>query len=203
MASSNSNLARNRLIVVLIALISIIPFGFAWFLAKHTDMVKNQPKANYGQLITPARPIDYAELLQTPLSAAENLSEIKGRWIMLQVSTGPACNDACKASAERTGRMRLMLNKELSRVRRLLLIPGEADAATLKDLAERDPTLLLAGLSDGLRQRLQEAVGAPLADGGLILIDPFGNAMMWYPPGFDPYGVLRDLKRLLKNSQIG
>ena len=202
-ASTDRNLARNRLMILLIAMISILPFGFAWYLAKHTEMIKNQPKANYGHLITPARPIDYAELLQTPISAAETLPEIKGHWIMLQVASGPVCNETCKATAGKTVRMRLMLNKELSRVRRLLLVPGEADAASMKEIAEHDPTLLVAGLSDGLRQRLEEAVGAPLSEGGLILLDPFANVMMWYEPGFDPYGVLRDLKRLLRNSQIG
>lgn len=184
-------------------MISILPFGFAWYLAKHTDLIQNQPKANYGHLITPARPIDYADLLQTPISAAENLPEIKGHWVMLQVVSGPACNETCKATAAKTGRMRLMLNKELSRVRRLMLFPGQADGASTRELAERDPTLQMAGMSDALRQRLQEAVGAPLAEGSLILLDPFSNAMMWYEPGFDPYGVLKDLKRLLKNSQIG
>jgi hypothetical protein len=34
-------------------------------------------------------------------------------------------------------------------------------------------------------------------------MDPFANVMMWYPPDFDPYGVVRDLQRLLKISQIG
>ena len=202
MASSNSNLARNRLIVVLIALVSIIPFSLAWYLAKHTDMVQSQPKGNYGHLITPARPLDYAELLQTPVSSAENLTEIKGRWVMVQIASTAVCDEACKATAQRTGKLRLMLNKELSRVRRLLLFAAPADAAAVRELGERDPTLLMAGLSEPLRQRLQEAVGAPLTEGAVLLIDPFANVMMWYEPGFDPYGLLRDLKRLLKNSQI-
>lgn len=189
--------------VILIALVSIIPFGFAWYLAKHTDLVQNQPKGNYGHLIVPARPVDYAELLQAPVSTPENLTEIKGRWVMVQLSAGPICTEECQKTAVKTGRMRLMLNKELSRVRRLLLLPGQADAAAAQQFAEHDPTLLMAGLSDGLRQRLEEAIGKPLGEGGLILLDPFANAMMWYEPGFDPYGVLRDLKRLLKNSQIG
>ncbi len=203
MASHNSNLARNRLIVALIAMVSIIPFGFAWYLAKHTDMVKTRPKVNYGHLITPARPIDYAELSQTPISAAENLPEIKGRWVMVQVASGPVCNEVCKDTAQKTGRLRLMLNKEISRVRRLLLFPGQADAASAQELGKLDPTLLMAGLSDSLRQRLEEATGAPLAEGTVLLLDPFSNVMMWYAPGFDPYGVLRDLQRLLRNSQIG
>ncbi len=189
--------------IVLIAITILIPFGFAWFLAKNTELIRNRPKSNYGHLITPARPMDYAELLQTPVSAAESLPEIKGHWVIVQVVSGPVCREDCKSTAEKTGRIRIMLNKELSRVRRLLLFPGHADAASAKELAERDPTLLMAGLSDVLRQHLEEAVGAPLAEGSLILLDPFANAMMWYEPGFDPYGVLRDLKLLLKNSQIG
>lgn len=202
-AAQNPNLARNRLIVVLIAMISIIPFGVAWYLAKHTDMVKDRPKVNYGQLITPALPIDYAELLQTPVTSAENLPEVKGHWIMVQVASGPVCNAACQDTAQKTGRLRLMLNKEISRVRRLLLFAAPAEVAGVQELAGLDPTLLMVGLSDGLRQRLQQAVGEPLTEGGVLLLDPFGNAMMWYKPGFDPYGILRDLQRLLKNSQIG
>jgi hypothetical protein len=121
----------------------------------------------------------------------------------VQIAAGPACNDLCKETAYKTGQLRLMLNKEISRVRRLLLLPGQADAAAVKELAASDPTLLIAGLPETLRQRLQEAVGAPLADGMMLLMDPFANVMMWYEPGFDPYGALRDLQRLLKVSQIG
>jgi hypothetical protein len=58
-------------------------------------------------------------------------------------------------------------------------------------------------MSHALRQRLQDAVGRPLAEGTVLLLDPFSNAMMWYEPGFDPYGILKDLQRLLRISQIG
>ena len=203
MATSNAHAARNRLIVVLIALVSIIPFTLAWYLANHTDMIQNQPKANYGHLVTPARPLEYAELLQTPVTAAENLSEIKGHWVMVQIANGAVCNPACQETAQRTGRLRLMLNKELSRVRRLLLFSAPADAASAQELEQRDRTLLMAGASQDLIKRLQEATGAPLTEGTVLLLDPFANVMMWYEPGFDPYGLLRDLRRLLKNSQIG
>jgi len=37
----------------------------------------------------------------------------------------------------------------------------------------------------------------------LLLIDPQGNVMMRYEPGFDPYKVKNDLLHLLKISQIG
>jgi uncharacterized protein YneF (UPF0154 family) len=42
-----------------------------------------------------------------------------------------------------------------------------------------------------------------IPDGTLYIIDPMGNIMMQYPPGFDSYKVIKDLMQLLKASQIG
>ncbi len=84
-----------------------------------------------------------------------------------------------------------------------MLFPGGHDVASASEIERLDPTLLIAGMSDDLLRRLQEAVGSPLAEGGVLLLDPFANAMMWYEPGFDPYGMLKDLQRLLRISQIG
>lgn len=203
MTTSTANLSRNRRVIVLIALICIIPFAIAWYLAKNPHLVEGRQKSNYGHLISPARPFDYGEFFQQPITPAESLPEIKGRWVLVQVSASPVCNDICKQTAYKTGQIRLMLNKEISRVRRLLLLPGEGAATSIKDLGAVDPTLLIAGLPDTLNLRLQDAVGAPLADGMVVIMDPFANVMMWYEPGFDPYGALRDLQRLLKISQIG
>lgn len=203
MTTSTSNLRRNRLAILLIALICIVPFAIAWYLAKNPQLVQDRQKSNYGHLITPAGSFEYAEFFQNPITPAETLPEIKGRWVLLQVASSPACGEVCKETAYKTGQLRLMLNKEISRVRRLLLLPAQADAAALRELSAADPTLLIAGLPETLRQRLEAAVGAPLADGMVLLMDPFANVMMWYEPGFDPYGALRDLQRLLKVSQIG
>jgi cytochrome oxidase Cu insertion factor (SCO1/SenC/PrrC family) len=37
----------------------------------------------------------------------------------------------------------------------------------------------------------------------VYIIDPLGNLMMYYPPGAEPGGMLKDLQKLLKYSQIG
>ena len=197
------NLRRNRSIIILIGLICIVPFIGAWYLAKHPEWVLNRDKTNYGHLVNPARSLDYAELLQGPVSSAEQLTEIKGRWTLVQITSGNSCSDICRETAHKSGQLRLMLNKELTRVRRILLVHNPADTDSLPALIQGDPTLLVAGLSGPLRQHLQDAVGKPLQEGMLLLLDPFANLMMWYEPGFDPYGVLRDLQRLLKVSQIG
>lgn len=194
---------RSRWTVILIASICLVPFAAAWYMAKNPELTKDRHRGNYGHLIDPARSFEYTELFATPLTKADDLAEIKGRWVMLQFADGPSCGEPCRATAVKTGRMRLMLNKEIVRVRRLLLVPEATDPAAIRELAEQDPTLIAVGMSSALRKKFEDAAGAPLTEGTLLLMDPFANVMMRYDAGFDPYGVVRDLQRLLRISQIG
>ncbi len=203
MTASNSNAWRNRIILLSIALISIVPLSFAWYLAKNPELVKDRQKTNYGHLITPAHSIDYELFFQSPVTTVDNLPEIKGHWVMVQIVAGPVCADKCKETLQMTEKVRLLMSKDIPRIRRLLLFQGQADPNSTQEIANLHPNLLISGMSDALRQRLQDAVGQPLAEGTVLLLDPLSNAMMWYEPGFDPYGILRDLQRLLRISQIG
>jgi len=54
-----------------------------------------------------------------------------------------------------------------------------------------------------LQMKIAELRKAGIPDGMLFLIDPLGNIMMQYEPGFDPYQVKSDLTHLLRISQIG
>jgi hypothetical protein len=194
---------RNRQVVVLIFLLCLVPFSIAWYLAKNPQWIQDRDKTNYGHLIHPPVPLDYADLLAIPLSAAEHMPEAKGHWVMLQVASTHVCGRPCRDTAFKTGQLRLLLNKELTRVRRLLLVPGPADVSSLRELMEADPTLLIAELSEPMERKLREALGRPPTEGSVLLLDPFANLMMWYEPGFDPYGALRDQRKLLRVSQIG
>ncbi|HYE36186.1 hypothetical protein [Methylocaldum sp.] len=200
MSLPTNSLWRNRALIIFIALISIIPFGAAWYYANNPQLITK--RSNYGNLVLPPRPIDYGELLARPVSRSEVLSEVKGRWVMLHVVSGK-CVDRCAETLHKTKQIRLMLNKEIPRVRRLLLVADDPVAADLAPLLKDDQTLLLAVASEALSQKLAAAVEKPLTEGMVILIDPFGNAALWYDSGFDPYGVLKDLKHLLRASQIG
>ena len=201
--TTNPNAWRNRLMVLSIALICIIPFSFAWYLAKNPQLVKDRDKTNYGHLITPARTVDYDLFFQAPVTSVENLPEMKGHWVIVQIVATPVCGDSCKETLQKTEKVRLLMSKDIPRVRRLLLFPGKADPASTLEIANQYPTLLMTGMSEALLQRLQEAVGGPLTEGTVFLLDPLSNAMMWYEPGSDPFGILRDLQRLLRISQIG
>ena len=57
--------------------------------------------------------------------------------------------------------------------------------------------------SAGLSQKILDIRQGSVPDGMLFLIDPLGNLMMQYEPGFNTYKVKDDLMHLLRISQIG
>lgn len=191
--------ARSRAMIILIALVSFTPFGLAWLVAQHPDWIGKH--SNYGHLILPPRVLNYDELFAHPISSPASLAELKGRWVMVHVATGP-CSQTCADALHKTHQVRLMTNKEIARLKRLLLVPQTANpndyAAQLQD-----DNLVVAAVPDSLVQTLTQAVGQAPGEGAILLLDPFANLMLWYENGFDPYGLLKDLKHLLKASQIG
>lgn len=190
---------NSRAMIVLIALISVVPFGLAWYYAQHPELIDKT--SNYGTLILPARQIDHARLVADQTGGGDILGGIKGRWILLHVLTGP-CAESCAEALHKTHQGWLMLNKEMPRVQRLLLA---LPAAQMRDVPEilHDDALLVAGLTPQVLQALTSAIGKPPGEGVVILLDPLGNLVLWYDTGFDPYKLVKDLKHLLKASQIG
>lgn len=57
--------------------------------------------------------------------------------------------------------------------------------------------------SIAVRQKMADIRKGVVPEGMLFLMDPLGNLMMQYEPGFDPYKVKSDLMHLLRISQIG
>ena len=190
---------QSRALIVVIALTAVVPFTLAWYYARHPELIEKT--SNYGSLIQPVRQLDYVGLLSKPLSAVDELGQIRGRWVLLQVAAGD-CGPECAETLHKTHQGWLMLNKEMPRVKRLLLVEpssGAADSPAVKG----DDALLIAGSDPAVMRELAAALGKPLTDGMVVLLDPLGNLVLWYDGGFDPYKMVKDLKHLLKASQIG
>lgn len=180
-----------------IVLSAVIPFALAWYLAQHPDLVEKT--SNYGRLVQPVRVLTREMLTSALLSDAVGKEEIKGRWILLEVSQAE-CLRECLDALHKTHQGWLMLNKEMQRVRRVFLGNAEigADSALPKD-----ETLIQGGLGQDLLQILREVTEGEGLDGVVFLIDPQMNLALWYPAGFDPYQLVKDLRHLLRASQIG
>lgn len=186
--------------ILAVALTAIVPFGLAWYYAQHPELVEKT--SNYGTLILPPRTLDFAPLFTQPAFPAERLSEIKGRWVLLHVAPGP-CGQACADALHKTHQAVLMLNKEMLRVRRLLLVPPGTAGAETDALLRTDDSLVITAAPEAMLKTVTDALGKPPSEGMVILVDPLGNTALWYDSGFDPYRLVKDIKHLLKASQIG
>lgn len=193
---------RGRLLIIAVALLTFGPFTLAWYMAKHPEWLGKT--SNYGELITPPLPIGFGDLQADPASADVTLAELKGRWVLVHMVHQGRCEEICLEALHRGKQVWLRLNKDLPRVRRLLITTDNSlDAATAVAVRRDDGTLLVAQAAAGLQQLLRLQAGSAGPDATVWLIDPLGNLMMRYPLDYDSHGLLRDLQHLLKVSQSG
>ncbi len=156
----------------------------------------------------PAGHSNYGELLEvTPLrqttgavhdGGALDLAALRGKWLMVHV--GPArCDTACAQQLYVMRQMRIAQGKDQSRIERLWV---------LTDSGKVDPRLLEEhpDLHVWRPAAPQFAEQFPAADSRglhIYLVDPLGNLMLRFPGQPEPKRMMKDLKLLLKASQIG
>ena len=179
-------------------MLAIAAFCLAPFIAALAAYYWWQPQGsmNYGELI-PTRPLIDAPLQHLD-QRAFRLSELKGRWILLQLDDA-ACAEACRSKLYNMRQVRLAQGREMDRVERVWLILDDAPLET-QLMREYDGTRMLRAAGSPL-------VGAFPPAGGvrdhIYLIDPLGNLMLRFPRDADPRKMHKDLVRLLKVSRIG
>ena len=180
---------RQRRILVGIALIFFAPLAVSFYLY-YGQHWHPGGRVNAGELIEPAR----------PLPAVADL-ELRGKWTLLYVQHG-RCDDECRRHLYDTRQVRLALDREMNRVQRVFI--ADADCCDLAELKAAHPDLMVR--ASAAEEPLLASL--PVRDGALnshrtYLIDPLGNAMMFYEPESKPKGMLEDMKRLLRLSSIG
>ncbi len=197
----NKPIKRSRNTVLLLFAISVLPFVLAWYLAQHPEWFK--ASTNRGELIIPVITTERDDFIGWDDFSRQNLKELTGHWVMINIVAEAPCDKACLKPLYQTRQLRLMMNKELTRIRRAVLFLTEVDRGSLEHWWRQDDRLLRLKPSAGLAQKIRKLIGQPAQNGWLILMDPLGNLMMKYKPGFDPYDVKKDLSKLLRISQIG
>ena len=177
---------RGRRQLLLVASIFFVPLAVAIWLYFSSGW-RPAPGAQHGELIDPPRALPSAAL--------------RGSWSLVLLLAGP-CDPACAASLEEMDRVRLALDKDIPRVRRVLLHDGGCCEPGLAELTGPDLRVLAATGAEGSSLR---ALFPPAADGGrrIYIVDPHGNLVMGYPSAGSGRGLLKDLERLLRLSRIG
>ncbi len=201
---------KNNRIVILIFAMSIIPFCIAWYLSSNATWMGGG--TNNGTLIVPPITTEFKEFIGHDQFSIENMDEIKGHWVLMNVVPNKTCNKVCQYAMHKTKQLRVMMGKDLVRSRRLVLIaPAFTQALeSLKwkgeegqDVAKEDARLIKVKIQLSMLDKLNKVTASGISEGMLFLMDPLGNIMMHYGPEFDPYKVKSDLRKLLKISQIG
>jgi hypothetical protein len=239
---------KNRLLILIIFAMTFIPFMIAWGLKEHPELLSG--KTNHGQLITPPITTERRDFSGFDTFSADNIKELAGHWLIVNVIPNNQCNEQCLEALLKTRQLRLMLNKDLPRTRRIVMVYNQIDQELANQLWLKDALLwrlrqgeskgdkmlyssllreenkiddrLVSKLlgqennahvlnsdlirvvpNDSVKNKIAGLRQGRIADGMLFLMDPLGNFMMQYEPGFDPYQVKSDLMHLLRSSQIG
>ena len=198
---------RQRRLLIGLALIFFGPLGVSFYLYYGHGSWHPGGRVNAGDLIVPPRPLPSLAL---PLqSSGETDSEfLRRKWTLLYVQQGP-CAERCRASLYETRQVRLALDRDMDRVQRVFIADG--DCCDFQFLREQHPDLIAVRMSPTAASLLAFLPrGAGNGSGGgdanaqrIYLVDPLGNLMMSYAPDAKPKGMLEDMKRLLRLSQIG
>ncbi|MDD5412023.1 MAG: hypothetical protein PHF31_11525 [Methylobacter sp.] len=197
----NNQKNKNHLLILGLFGMTIIPFLIAWGLKENPELVKGQ--TNIGQLITPPMTTERSDLTGFDKFTADNRGELSGHWLLVNIIPNNECNESCMEAIHKTKQLRLMLNKELTRTRRIVILLKDVEPETANQWWVDDKTLLRVRPNDVVSKKIAEIRQGNVPDGMLFLMDPLGNLMMQYEPGFDPYSVKSDLMHLLRISQIG
>jgi hypothetical protein len=184
---------RSRLQLLLIALVFIGPLALAAWMYWQGGSLAPSGRTNHGVLLEPITNL----ASEYPDTALRELSD--GAWLLVYPNTSE-CGESCREALYTTRQARLMLGKEMDRVRRVFL-HGE----TLPDkvfLLREHPGLITTGDSR-LYSLLQSKKPADIPAGGYFLIDPHGNLVMYFGPDLNPADMVDDIKHLLRLSRIG
>jgi len=188
--AADARRSRRRQLLLLASLF-IVPLATAillYFSSGWRPAVNSQ-----GTLIDPPRAIRVAGAMLTDGRPAPQ-DVLTGRWSLVHPAT--RCGAQTREVLDDLARVRLALDKDTARVRRVLAHDG--DCARIA-IPPRDADLLVLIGADLLAQFPPAVDGRP----GIYIVDPLGNLMMSYPASGSARGLLKDLERLLRLSGIG
>jgi hypothetical protein len=159
---------------------------------------------NYGDIYSPARPV--SNLVMQGGGGEVEMDSLRRQWIFLTVAN-TACSADCENNILKMRQLRFMQNNNMKRIRTVFLHTG-LDESVASDLAAKYSPVesYRADNAEFIRwTRILKLEQAPQEANNdrLYIIDPAGNLMMSYPPSADPNLMKKDIKRLLKASQIG
>jgi len=181
---------NGRLALLLLLACFFVPAAIAWTLF-FTGWTPSST-GNHGDLIQPPRPFATALVDQAGRPVADGA--FRGRWSIV-LTAGPGCGHDCVRTLDELLRVRVALAQHADRTRIVLVLPAGALPPALPDaVPERALSIYWLAAPDA-----QDGAGR---GSDIELVDTRGFSMMRYPEPLAASGLLADLKKLLRISNI-
>ncbi len=204
--------------LIFLFILFLAPILLAWA-AYETHAILNHRSTtiNNGILINPPFSITKLHLLNknnqplnntlTPHKNPKNSkTTTNGKWMLMLVNPG-GCDHSCRKSLRNLQNIRTATGKNMSRVERAIITFHETNPSMLNQIIAqhfKGTRHLIANKQQYIKM-MGQYVNKPYVakQGAFFIVDPLGNIMMSYHPGMNPNLIYKDLKKLLKISQIG
>jgi len=196
---------RNLRTLALLAALFFLPLLLA-FLSYYGTGWRPAHHVNHGVLIAPPRtlpPTPLPPLLPAATDAAASTpasAPWHGYWSLVYIGEG-ACSVTCRETLYVMRQTRLGLDTDMTRVQRVFLVT--AACCDREYLGAEHPGLMVLDARGPAGRALLAAFPLQGREHTLFIVDPLGNLMMSYDARQNPHGLLLDLKKLLRLSQIG
>lgn len=197
---------RRKLLLLLLLFAAPVLGAYALYFWAPKDW---QPdgRTNEGQLLVPAKTMEALSLHDVAGQPVDQ-DLFSEKWTLLLV--GPsACDAVCETALYDTRQVRTALGKNTLRVQRVFVATDRGRVDELQTRFTREHPDLKLLVAEGAEvyaiNRQFSADGRnPLNNAyDIYLLDPNGNWLMYYTPTVPAKGMLKDLKKLLRLSNIG
>jgi len=190
-----SNLSKTQRTLLLMVAIFAVPYALSWLLYMNPGWF-NLGTRNNGTLISPVISADQFQLKQAD-GQPYQLDLESGKWTLMMFGASQ-CDASCEKTLFTLQQLRRMMGVDKAKIRRVYVM---LDSVTPDDLAaqiEKYPgtTIQKAGqeTTTFLEQTLEIESGS--LGRKILIADPYGNLVMWYPQDIDPKKIFADIEIL-------
>lgn len=192
---------RGRRTAILLFAIGFGPMVFATIMY-YTGWLNPTGHTNNGELVKPVVPVTELHMQTSddkPLAEWFGPERADAEWMMMVVAGN--CAEDCENLLYLARQVNIALGKNANRMSRAAFI-GTVPAELERRWAE-EYSAMERLQSQGDRAPAWPAGVRPDQEPRILLLDPFGNVMMHYGNEHSGKDMLKDLKHLMKLSQIG
>ncbi|WP_422139422.1 SCO family protein [Endozoicomonas sp. ALC020] len=194
---------KSRWQLALVILMPSLAMGLAWYFYFFGTQFVPDGRTNKGELLLP--PASFQSMTLEKNNEMFDLQGLEGRWGVL-VFGDDACSDqACQEALYQTRQAHLALGRDSDRVVRVFISSSSNPELNKRLLSEHPDLIWLGSRKESVLKALGKNPGEKREwpTNGFYIVDPLGNIMMKYQPGQYGGDLLKDLRKLLKASNIG